>query len=63
MPTYGDLVMAEQNNEHEDGIRVIKKYPNRRIYDTHTSKYIRIEDIRDMIVDGIEKSSVPSFSF
>ena len=36
----------------EDDVRVIKKYPNRRIYDTQDSKYIKVEDIRDMIVDG-----------
>lgn len=36
------------------GKRIIKKYPNRRIYDTSTSKYIKIEDIRDMIVDGVD---------
>jgi polyhydroxyalkanoate synthesis repressor PhaR len=36
----------------EDDVRVIKKYPNRRIYDTQYSKYIKVEDIRDMIVEG-----------
>ena len=36
----------------DDDVRVIKKYPNRRIYDTQDSKYIKVEDIRDMIVDG-----------
>lgn len=51
--------MAEDTGIHEDegmngdDIRVIKKYPNRRIYDTHSSKYIKIDDIRDMIVEGI----------
>jgi len=38
----------------KDGIRTIKKYPNRRIYDTHDSKYITISDVRDMIMQGIE---------
>lgn len=52
--------MSEDNNHNEDAmgaedddVRIIKKYPNRRIYDTHTSKYIKIDDIRDMIVEGI----------
>lgn len=49
--------MSEENHQDNDsgadeGIRVIKKYPNRRIYDTHSSKYIKIDDIRDMIVEG-----------
>jgi len=38
----------------EDTVRIIKKYPNRRIYDTHDSKYITVTDVRDMIVAGTE---------
>ncbi len=34
--------------------RVIKKYPNRRLYDTEISAYITIEDVRQLIVDGEE---------
>ncbi len=34
--------------------RVIKKYPNRRLYDTEISTYITIEDVRQLIVDGEE---------
>ena len=34
--------------------RVIKKYPNRRLYDTDISSYITIEDVRQLIVDGEE---------
>ncbi|QIL20938.1 polyhydroxyalkanoate synthesis repressor PhaR [Thermomonas sp. HDW16] len=33
-------------------IRIIKKYPNRRLYDTEISSYITIEDVRQLIVDG-----------
>ena len=36
------------------GTRVIKKYPNRRLYDTEISSYITIEDVRQLIVDGEE---------
>jgi len=51
--------MNHSNTDHEefspdeDEIRIIKKYPNRRIYDTQTSQYIKIEDIRDLIVAGV----------
>ena len=39
--------------EHRSmAIRVIKKYPNRRLYDTEISSYITIEDVRQLIVDG-----------
>jgi len=32
--------------------RVIKKYPNRRLYDTDISSYITIEDVRQLVLDG-----------
>lgn len=31
--------------------RVIKKYPNRRLYDTTESKYITLADVRRLVVD------------
>jgi len=33
--------------------RVIKKYPNRRLYDTEESRYITLSDIRDLVVDKV----------
>jgi polyhydroxyalkanoate synthesis repressor PhaR len=33
--------------------RLIKKYPNRRLYDTSESRYITLEEVRQMVVDGI----------
>jgi len=33
---------------------IIKKYPNRRLYDTQISSYITIEDVRQLIIDGEE---------
>jgi polyhydroxyalkanoate synthesis repressor PhaR len=33
-------------------LRVIKKYPNRRLYDTEISSYVTLEDVRQLIVDG-----------
>ncbi|SBW85209.1 hypothetical protein PVE_P0168 (plasmid) [Pseudomonas veronii 1YdBTEX2] len=32
--------------------RLIKKYPNRRLYDTHTSSHVTLTDIRQMVIDG-----------
>lgn len=32
--------------------RIIKKYPNRRLYDTDISSYITLEDVRQLIVDN-----------
>jgi polyhydroxyalkanoate synthesis repressor PhaR len=34
--------------------RVIKKYPNRRLYDTVLSRYITLEDVRDLISDHVD---------
>ncbi len=33
-------------------LRLIKKYQNRRLYDTATSTYIILEDIKQMVMDG-----------
>ncbi|WP_160107655.1 polyhydroxyalkanoate synthesis repressor PhaR [Pseudomonas izuensis] len=33
--------------------RLIKKYPNRRLYDTHTSSHLTLSDIRQLVVDRI----------
>ena len=32
--------------------RVIKKYPNRRLYDTDASRYITLSDIRDLVLEN-----------
>jgi polyhydroxyalkanoate synthesis repressor PhaR len=33
--------------------RVIKKYPNRRLYDTLTSNYIALSDIKQLVMSGV----------
>jgi polyhydroxyalkanoate synthesis repressor PhaR len=35
-----------------DAERVIKKYPNRRLYDTATSSYVALADIKQLVMDG-----------
>jgi polyhydroxyalkanoate synthesis repressor PhaR len=35
-------------------IRIIKKYPNRRLYDTERSKYITLDDVKTLVTEGIE---------
>jgi polyhydroxyalkanoate synthesis repressor PhaR len=34
--------------------RVIKKYPNRRLYDTVESRYITLADIRRLVIERLE---------
>jgi polyhydroxyalkanoate synthesis repressor PhaR len=32
--------------------RILKKYPNRRLYDTQTSSYITLADVKKMVLEG-----------
>jgi polyhydroxyalkanoate synthesis repressor PhaR len=34
------------------GVRVLKKYPNRRLYDTQSSSYITLADVKQMVLEG-----------
>ena len=40
--------MSEEKLEHQ--VRMIKKYPNRRLYDTKTSSYITLADVKQMVL-------------
>ena len=39
-------------NTKDSDIRIIKKYPNRRLYDETDSRYINFSDLHKMILDG-----------
>ncbi len=51
-------VPPSQDNSTEDVAgkgepdRVIKKYPNRRLYDTETSTYITLTEVRELVMDS-----------
>jgi polyhydroxyalkanoate synthesis repressor PhaR len=34
-------------------VRIIKKYPNRRLYDTQVSRYITLEEVRQLVLQNI----------
>ncbi len=36
------------------GPRILKKYPNRRLYDTEISSYITLSDVKAMVLSGID---------
>ncbi len=36
----------------DSGPRILKKYPNRRLYDTRTSSYITLADVKKMVLDS-----------
>ena len=40
-------------SENDEAKRVIKKYPNRRLYDTQTSTYITLADVKLMVMQGL----------
>jgi polyhydroxyalkanoate synthesis repressor PhaR len=42
--------------------RIIKKYPNRRLYDTEQSKYITLTQLRQLIISGESIKVVDSTS-
>src|SRR5689334_7654060 len=35
------------------GPRILKKYPNRRLYDTAVSSYITLADVKNMVLDDV----------
>ena len=43
---------AETDEAAASGPRVLKKYPNRRLYDTRTSSYITLADVKRMVLGG-----------
>ena len=34
--------------------RIIKKYPNRRLYDTGLSRYVTLHDVRKLVADDVD---------
>ena len=34
--------------------RLIRKYANRRLYDTVRSRYVNLDDVRNLIVEGVD---------
>lgn len=34
-------------------VRIVKKYPNRRLYDTAISSYITLDDVKRLVMDGV----------
>jgi polyhydroxyalkanoate synthesis repressor PhaR len=41
-------------DEAKAGLRILKKYPNRRLYDTQTSSYITLADVKRMVLEGVD---------
>ena len=52
MPSHRRGSAASGTEGADAGPRVLKKYPNRRLYDTQTSSYITLADVKRMVLDG-----------
>jgi polyhydroxyalkanoate synthesis repressor PhaR len=47
-------IAPTRNEETMAAVRLIKKYPNRRLYDTQTSTYITLADVKQLVVEQEE---------
>jgi polyhydroxyalkanoate synthesis repressor PhaR len=45
-------VQSKKASATEPAQRVIKKYPNRRLYDTRTSSYITLTEVKRLVMDS-----------
>ncbi|MDO9095190.1 MAG: polyhydroxyalkanoate synthesis repressor PhaR [Rubrivivax sp.] len=52
MPTSRRSQAPAPEAEGTKPVRVLKKYPNRRLYDTQTSSYITLADVKQMVLAG-----------
>ncbi len=52
MPTTRRNTAADAEGDAASAVRVLKKYPNRRLYDTRTSSYITLADVKQMVLAG-----------
>ena len=50
MPAQRRAAAAEPAEAAATGPRVLKKYPNRRLYDTRSSSYITLADVKSMVL-------------
>ncbi len=47
-----DSQAAFEPEAADSTVRVLKKYPNRRLYDTRSSSYITLADVKGMVLSG-----------
>jgi polyhydroxyalkanoate synthesis repressor PhaR len=50
MPSRRQVTEPNAAVPSEPGVRTLKKYPNRRLYDTQTSSYITLVDVKRMVL-------------
>ena len=45
-------MQSKRSNGGVTDHRIIKKYPNRRLYDTDTSSYITLSEVKQLVMDS-----------
>jgi len=53
-PTSSAPAAAAPAPAPKAALRTLKKYPNRRLYDTESSSYITLADVKRMVLEGTE---------
>jgi polyhydroxyalkanoate synthesis repressor PhaR len=43
-------MVTKKQSAKSGGVRTIKKYPNRRLYDTQTSSYVTLSDVKSLVL-------------
>ena len=46
------VIPIKEEVRMSEPVRIIKKYPNRRLYDTKTSAYITLDDVKNLVIAG-----------
>jgi len=46
------VTSKKANGQAKPAQRIIKKYPNRRLYDTDTSTYITLAEVKHLVMGG-----------
>ena len=54
MPTTRRAGAPKEPAAPRAGTRVLKKYPNRRLYDTEVSSYITLAEVKAMVLQGVD---------
>jgi polyhydroxyalkanoate synthesis repressor PhaR len=54
MPTTRRAGAPKEPAAPRAGTRILKKYPNRRLYDTEVSSYITLAEVKAMVLQGLD---------
>ena len=52
LPTPSSSRDSSPESSSAGSVRTIKKYPNRRLYDTQSSSYVTLAEVKKLVMDG-----------